>query len=297
MATAQGMIDLRTAAFGAVKEAQAHRHAALALGCALIALVVGSPGCIDAPSPFEPFRAGSVGTPSRGVLTGGTPLPNEGRGFVRLRKQSDRRYALPRFIASIEHAADAVAAERPGARLTIGDLSAPHGGELLPQHASHRTGRDADLLFFLTTLDGAPVESPGFLPVGPDGLAWDTEKNRYLRFDVAREWLLVRTLITDVDARVQWVFVHRNIRAMLLEWAIARGEPAFIVARAMDVMLQSGGPHDDHIHVRTACTESEVVTGCERTGPGRAWLDQDGGSTSSTKGDDLLRALRDDEAD
>jgi penicillin-insensitive murein endopeptidase len=228
------------------------------------------------------------------VLTNGAALRDEGEGFVRLRK-NERRYAVPRFIAAIERAAKAVQDERPGgARLTVGDLSGPHGGELFPQHVSHRTGRDADLLFFLTTLDGASIESPGFLPVGPDGLAWDKEHKRYLRFDVAREWLLVRSLLLDEEARVQWIFVHDNVRNILLEWAIARGEPAFLIQRAMDVVGQPhpGGPHDDHAHVRTACTEDELITGCEHTGPVRAWwkkgAQNDGEATTN---EELARTL------
>ncbi len=38
---------------------------------------------------------------------------------------------------------------------------------------SHRTGHDADILLFVTTLSGAPVPSPGFVRFDTDGLAWD----------------------------------------------------------------------------------------------------------------------------
>jgi len=39
-------------------------------------------------------------------------------------------------------------------------------------------------------------------------------------------------------------------------------------------MLQPnpGGPHDDHIHVRTACDADEIAHGCEPFGPQRSWL-------------------------
>jgi len=245
----------------------------LVFSAVCLAAVAACTGCIHAPSPFAPHRSGSVGTPSRGVLTNGAPLGDKGTSWKRLR-HDDRRYGLQRFIDAITRASDSVAQERPGSVLTIGDLSAPHGGQLLPHHASHRTGRDADLLFYLTTLEGASIESPGFVSVGRDGLAFDKEQNRYLRLDVEREWLLVRSLIDDDEARVQWVFVHDNVRALLLEWAVAKNEPAYILQRAMDVMLQPhpGGPHDDHIHVRTACTDDEVLTGCEPTGPARPWM-------------------------
>jgi penicillin-insensitive murein endopeptidase len=36
-----------------------------------------------------------------------------------------------------------------------------------------------------------------------------------------------------------------------------------------------GGVHDDHLHVRTACSPAESATGCEGIGPRRPWLTYD----------------------
>jgi penicillin-insensitive murein endopeptidase len=211
--------------------------------------------------------------PHRGVLTEAVELPVEGEGYKWLRRDN-RHYGIPRFVRTIERAAASVVRARPGGVLSVGDLSVRTGGRLLP-HFSHRSGRDADLLLYMTTLEGAPVESPGFISVGPDGLAWDEKHQRFLRFDVERTWLLVKALVEDPEARVQWVFAHRNVEAMLLEYARARGEPGETLVRAMEVMLQPnpGGPHDDHVHVRTACTPEEIAAGCDHTGPHRPWID------------------------
>ncbi len=230
--------------------------------------------------------------PHRGVLTESAELPPEGEGYRWLR-QDDRHHGLPRFVKSIERAAAEVARERPGAMLSVGDLSIRTGGQLLP-HFSHRTGRDADLLLYMTTLDGAPVESPGFIRVGPDGLAWDDKGKRFLRFDVERTWLLVKTLVEDPDARIQWIFAHRNVEAILVQWARARGESGDTIVRAMDVMLQPnpGGPHDDHLHIRTACSPAEIVAGCEHTGPVRPWIaDLDRAARDSSSDWELLEAI------
>jgi penicillin-insensitive murein endopeptidase len=127
----------------------------------------------------------------------------------------------------------------------------------------------------MTTLGGAPVASSGFVHVGSDGLAWDEGDQRFLRFDVERQWLLVKALAEDPEARVQWMFVSRPVEAMLIEWARARGEPGDTIVRAMDMMLQPAPPaqsHDDHVHVRVACDPSEIAAGCEPTGPVRPWL-------------------------
>ncbi|MCW5835175.1 MAG: penicillin-insensitive murein endopeptidase [Labilithrix sp.] len=245
----------------------------LGLSAALLFFVASAAGCARAPSSLAPQFGGSIGMPHRGVLTASAELPAEGEGYKWLR-QDDRHHGLPRFVRAIERAAGTVARERPGAMLGVGDLSTRTGGQLLP-HLSHRTGRDADLLLYLTTLDGAPVESPGFIHVGRDGLAWDDKGKRFLRFDVERTWLLVKTLVEDPDARIQWVFANRNIEALLIEWARARGEPGETIVRAMDVMREPrpGGPHDDHVHIRTACSPAELVAGCEHTGPVRPWIE------------------------
>lgn len=242
-----------------------HRGLVLALG--LLAM-----GCGRTPSPLVPQFSGSIGTPNRGVLSASTELPRAGDGFQWLRGD-DHHHGIPRFVAAIERAAGTVARQRPGAMLSVGDISAPHGGMLLP-HLSHRSGRDADLLLYWTTLDGAPVETPGWIHMQADGLAWDEKGKRFLRFDVERTWLLVKTLLEDPDARVQWVFANRKVNALLVEWARARGDSNHTIAHAVDVMLEPhpGGPHDDHVHVRTACTSAEIIAGCEPTGPPREWL-------------------------
>ena len=245
--------------------------------CWLVLLgAVAAAGCARAPSPLSPAWHGSIGTPNRGVLASGAELARHAEGLRWLRA-NDRHWGLPRFTGAIERAAARVARERPGARLTVGDLSTPTGGGPLSPHFSHRSGVDADLLFYVTTLGGVPVDSPGFVHVGADGLAEDEAHDRWLRFDVEREWLLVRALVDDPQARVQWLFVSDVVQAMLLEWAVARGESPEIIRRAQSMMLQPnpGGVHDDHIHVRTTCAPDERVAGCEPIGPRRPWLAYD----------------------
>ncbi len=234
--------------------------------------VSAAAGCARSPSPTWPIRTGSIGLPHRGVLQGGVELPLEGNAHRFLRK-NDRHFALPRFADVLVRSAEAVQFERPGPRLVVGDLSTRSGGQLLP-HLSHRSGRDADLLLFAMTVEGAPVESPGFVHFGADGLGWDETGKRFLRFDVAREWILVKALLENPDARVQWIFVSDVLACALLDWAHSLGESAELIERAATVMAQPrpGGVHDDHIHVRTGCSPEDRATGCEPSGPERPWL-------------------------
>jgi penicillin-insensitive murein endopeptidase len=246
-----------------------HRSA-LALGALACA------ACARSPSPLDPVWSGSIGEPSRGVLRDGTEVRRDAEGLRWLR-QNDRHWALPRFAEAIERAAAAVARERPGGTLGIGDLSIRTGGGPLAPHFSHRSGVDADLLFYVTTLDGAPVESPGFVHFGADGLARDEAHARWLRLDIERQWLLAKALLEDPDARIQWIFVSDVVQARLLEWGLARGDSVETLRRAREVMAQPnpGGVHDDHFHVRTTCSPDEAASGCQATGPRRAWLTYD----------------------
>ena len=246
-------------------------------------LALGALGCGAHAAPVH----GSYGTPNRGVLVDGVVL--EETDSVRWLRNDDRHFAIPRLAAAIQRAAARVEAARPGPPLYVGDLSARHGGSA-SGHRSHRSGVDADLLLFWTTLEGAPIPTPGFRHVGADGLAFDAAHGTFIRFDVEREWLLIEALLRDPAARVQWIFASEVLEAIVLEWAQARGSDPEIVRRAQEVMLQPTGAavHDDHIHIRTACDEDEIVEGCRVIGPERAWLREDVAADSDAT---LVRAI------
>ena len=241
------------------------RSCLAALTCALSACSI--------PSAVSPSLSGSVGVPHAGFLTNGVELPKEGKGF-RWKSSADHHYGLPRMIGVLQEAAASVADQRPSTPpIYIGEISAKGGGALLPKHRSHRTGRDADVMFFVTTLEGAPVPGTGFTKFGPDGLGVDSG-GRFLRFDTDREWLFIKAILQSKQVHVQWIFIARILEAVVIEHAIALGEPTPLVAMAEQVMQQPGDslPHDDHIHVRLACEPDEFPRGCDGGGPRWAWL-------------------------
>jgi penicillin-insensitive murein DD-endopeptidase len=241
---------------------------------AALALALACSGCFGTPSPLAPGLAGSVGAPHHGVLTAAVELPNDGVGFVRYRREGPNHWGNPRLVRAIEHAARTVHEAMPGGPpLVVGDLSAKDGGKI-PRHQSHRTGRDVDLPWFVTTPEGVPLRNPGFLAVGPDGLASLEGTGAFVRLDVAREWLLVKTLLTSTDIDVQWMFCSREVEALLVDYARARGEPLPLVWHAETVLMEPGDSlaHDDHIHMRIACRPEETVLGCEGGGPRWEWL-------------------------
>ncbi len=247
------------------------------LGVMLLSLAgLASAGCLATPSPLAPSVRGSVGVPQYGVQTDARELPIRGPGFRRLRPRSPNYWGNPRLVRALEVASARTLERHPGgAPLVIGDISSRTGGKI-PRHRSHRTGRDVDLLWYVTTPGGAPVPSPGFVHVASDGLALvpgDADR-RYVRLDVERNWTLVKELIGSEHIGVQWMFVSRDVEALLIDYARARDEDPELIWHAETVLLEpkDSTPHDDHMHLRIACTPEEMSAGCAGGGPYWEWL-------------------------
>jgi penicillin-insensitive murein endopeptidase len=259
------------------------------------ALALLASACTGTPTPLAPSIRGSIGFPHEGMITDAVPLPRKGEGYALLRKNGVN-WGNRRLVAAIEASAREVTRARSGARLIVGDLSARYGGSA-SGHRSHRSGRDADLLLYVATPDGRPMDSPGFVRFGPDGLGDTAVKDEdseapakakaparaakakkggggFVRLDVEREWLLIKSLISSREANVQWLFLARWLEALVIEYARARGEDPELVWYAENVLLQPGdsAAHDDHLHLRIACTPEEAVAGCLGGGPYWPWL-------------------------
>ena len=237
-------------------------------------LLASLSACFNTPTPLAPGLHGTVGVPNRGVLTESEELPVRGDGFVRYRPLSPHYFGRPRLVRALESAAKSVALRAPGgAPLAIGDLSAKTGGRI-PGHDSHRSGRDVDLLFLVTTPSGVPTPSPGFVRFEGDGLARVQETGQYVRLDVDREWWLIRSLLNSPELGVQFLFVCHEIEALLIDHARAIGEPDALIWQAETVMLEPSDSlrHDDHVHLRIACSPEEASAGCSGGGPRWQWL-------------------------
>jgi len=209
------------------------------------------------------------------MLSDAQELPAKGPGFAVL-DPNGHHFGTPSMLSIIKYAAARVARERPGPPLLVGDISAKNGGEI-PRHRSHRSGRDVDLLLFCTDLSGQPIRSPGWVHFGPDGLGRVYEGKKsgsFVALDVARQWLLVKSLVQAPDVHSLWFFLSRPVEALLTQYALANGEDPLTVWEAESMMLQPANalPHDDHIHLRIACSQQETVFGCENGGPTWPWL-------------------------
>lgn len=229
--------------------------------------------CFGTPTPLAPGLSGSVGWPHHGVQTDAVELPDGGVGFARYRARDGYYWGQPELVLGIQEVAARVDAEFPGGEpLVIGDLSARFGGKIT-RHHSHRSGRDVDLLWYLRRLDGTPVRSTSFVSL-PDGRPGWLSRHGYVQLDVPREWALIAALLSSPYLDVQFLYSSRAVEQLVLEHARAIGADPALIERAADVMLEPTDslPHDDHLHLRIACSRERSVAGCEGGGPAWSWL-------------------------
>ena len=223
--------------------------------------------------PEDPLAPASRGSTSLGAANGGHLLrPSD----IRVRGPHHRmhpgkegqRFGTVELVEALRGACRAVAKRYPGSVLVLGNLSRKGGGRIRVS-VSHQSGRDADLAFYaLDTKLGRPAKLKHFVAFGPDGLSRDGR----LRFDAARNWALLEALLRG-PTRVQWVFVSRPLRRLLLEQGVAEGALAELLAMAAQVLAQpsDSSPHADHFHLRLHCSPEDILDGCRDYGPRRWW--------------------------
>src|SRR5690348_3755680 len=124
----------------------------LALGSALPLRVSADPaaslsGLPSLPGPLRQSR--SLGHAWDGWLLRGVKVkPGPHLRYVTEYVHSNNFYGTWQLVQLLERAAFGVARRSPGAQLSVGELSASGGGDL-PGHASHESGRDADIGFYI----------------------------------------------------------------------------------------------------------------------------------------------------
>lgn len=223
----------------------------------------------------------SCGAVNRGALFGGAVLAERGAHHVVPEPWAsrDHHYGTVELVGLIQRAAAAVERKHPGGVLGVADLSAAFGGPVRG-HRSHQSGRDADLLYYARDARGAPVRPDSHMPVYTwSGLAYYAYApawkvgipKRY--FDAPRNWAFVKALLTDPQVQVEKLFVGARIEYWLVRHAMQAGEPAALVKRARLVMQQPPGVggHNDHMHLRVACSPDDVRAGrCQAPVRGRA---------------------------
>src|SRR5262249_5943627 len=158
------------------------------------------------------------------------PLPPRGEGYLipSLWQARNNHFGTDELVAAIVRAARRVRREYPGGTLGIGDLSQRGGGDS-KFHASHENGRGADLIYSAVDEHDRPVlpansmprydavELRAYPPLPNPEVAYGPFSPR--RFDVVRNWALVRALLQDPDVEIQYLFCFEPLKQRLLEHA------------------------------------------------------------------------------
>jgi penicillin-insensitive murein endopeptidase len=121
--------------------------------------------------------------------------------------------------------------------IVVGDISDEDGGRL-KRHKSHQGGRDVDLGFFFKS-----------------GAAQQFVAGTAANLDLAKNWVLVRSLVTCTD--VETILLDTRIQRVLYKYALGIGEDkawldtVFHFARgAKSAIVKHVAGHRNHYHVR-----------------------------------------------
>jgi len=237
----------------------------------------GSPSTEPDPLTAPPSRSSSIGSCTAGRLEGGIALPLAAPGLsFNPAKDPGSRFGTVELVGGLVRAASAVERASPGHALTVGDLSREAGGEI-SGHASHQSGRDVDVLFYLRRESGEPFVPAKAIPLDPEGRGTDygdladPADDVPVVLDEARTWSFVAALLADEAAAVQRIFVVEHLRSRLLDEARRVKAPAEVIERFAEVTCQPGFPHDDHMHVRVFCSVEDIGAGCIDGSPIYPW--------------------------
>ena len=216
-----------------------------------------------------PRRSRSMGLAFQGRLQRGVRLRESPYlRYVTEYRERGNHWGTWELVQLLERAAYRVERSLPGAKLSVGELSKREGGRI-PGHASHQSGRDVDIAFYMLDGRGEPFEPYAFADFDADGQG--TGPNEGLRFDDERNWELVAKLVADGDARVQYIFVANHLKQRLLRAGRRRGAPGVLLDRAARVMVQpTGHRHANHFHVRIYCSPGDKPA-CVDRGPRHPW--------------------------
>ena len=98
----------------------------------------------------------AVGGAANGCQLGAQTLEAEGDGFISIRRWRNRFYSQPVTLQLVRRVGHEVATLH-GAKILIGDLSQPVGGEMSFGHSSHQKGLDVDIWFYAVPAGSQPV--------------------------------------------------------------------------------------------------------------------------------------------
>lgn len=186
----------------------------------------------------------SIGSPNRGKLKNGMPLP-EGPGW-RLRTHRPRTYGTTNAITALVDAFSEFGERYPdGPKIRVGELARRTGGRV-PPHRSHRTGRDIDIGYIFHGIDDGEHR-------------WKYMNVR--NFDAEKNWALVQSLLKT--GQVQTIYISKKLQKLLHKEAqkhLGEEELAALfeyphTPQSPHATIQHWRGHSNHMHVRFLCEQ------------------------------------------
>jgi murein endopeptidase/LysM repeat protein len=188
--------------------------------------------------------AQSVGRVASGTLEFGQHL-GDGPGY-RLRFPRNA-YGVEGMLKTLKTCAKRVKDTLPGSHdILIGDLSRPGGGRF-PPHQGHQSGREADVGYYLASMQQNAT----------------LHRVEAQDVDVPRTWALMKCFLAADE--VVRMYIDRKIQVRMVEWLRGRrviGEEdiarLFEVVGGGDALIRHAKKHDTHIHVRFGCDAGQA---------------------------------------
>jgi murein endopeptidase len=188
-------------------------------------------------SALDSLGSVSVGFADRGRVLNAVQMPQDPAWIV---ERPQYAYATRETVDALARVFRAVHRQFPdSAPARLNHIGARDGGYLRP-HRSHQSGRDADIGLFYKN-DRWPGR----------GVA----REKYI--DPARNWALIRELITETD--VQLILVDRGIQQVLQRHALSIGESPRWLAQVFGRIVRHARQHRDHFHVRFYAPRSQEL--------------------------------------
>ena len=213
----------------------------------------------------------SCGSTNRGALSDAAMLPEKGPGFVVAEPWRSRgaRFGTRELVGLIQRSSAHVATTYQGSQLSVADLSHEVGGPIA-QHRSHQNGRDVDIIYYAMDAEGQPFYPDHHMAYySSRGQATYAKSPRFEKniperyFDLQRNGELVKSMMVDTEVEVEHIFVSTRIKRWLLRYAAEIEEDPELqkIARRVLHAPRSVKGHNDHMHVRIACSEDDKTAG------------------------------------
>lgn len=194
----------------------------------------------------------SIGSYSNGCIAGAVAFPLAGKYFRVMRPSRNRYWGHPRTIQFLKELAK-TAHKHGWNGLLVGDISMPRGGPMPRGHASHQIGLDVDI--WLTPLPRRKLSSEDLESMSANSVlkidSCELDKHVWTR---AHANLVRDAARSDHVARI---FVTPAIKQALCSRKRSDGSDSWWLSRVRPCHEGVCEGHDDHIHVRLTCLESD----------------------------------------